>query len=161
MAVTTVESTQYAQVYSTNPPTLQRPGDWGGSLKVAYFSQTATGAGDTGSTITLAKIPPGKCRLLLQSSVIQSTMSGDVDLGWGAYTNVDGTAVDADADGLVDGQTLSTGTLANFTSVAALVATGGTKLFDSKEGVDIKLMFQGAGVASSDVTSGYLVYVQL
>lgn len=171
MAVTTVESTQYAEVYSTNPPTLQRPADWGGVERVAYFSQTATGAGDTGSSIALVKLPPGKVRLLLPSSQIQSTMSGAVDIGWDAYTNVDGTAVAADADGLIDGQSLETGVLApmgtNMLNADAqafgtgIVATGGTKLFDSKDGVTLRLTFQGAGVASSDVTSGYFTYIDV
>ena len=110
MAVTTQKSTEYTN--ATANPVVQNPvHDYHGRVRIAYFTHDQDGAGDAGSSVALCSLPAGKVRVLLSSSnayVNWTTSSATLDLGWDAYTNTDGNAVAADADGLVDGLDVNT-----------------------------------------------------
>lgn len=163
MAVTTQKSTEYTNVTATPPTNLQTT-EAHGRVRIQYFVHAQSGAGDAGSSVALCKLPAGRVRLLLPMSSIYvnwTTASATMDLGWDAYTDAEGDAVVADADGLVDGVSVEsagyfTGT--GLTAVAALAATGGTKLFESNSGVVIRATSPGA-IADGDDIAGYIAYV--
>jgi hypothetical protein len=162
MSVTTQNSVEVAKMVS-NPPTLVDPTVANGKLRFAYFAHTQDGAGDATSTVCIAKLPRGKVRLIPGLSCIQhnwTTASATVDIGWDGYTQPDGTVVAADPDGIDDGISVETaGVLSGEDLGAQLTATGRTKLFDSKNGVDIRLTSQDVALAAASTASGYLAYV--
>ncbi len=162
--MTTQLSVQYTQLYSTVPATPLNSTDFHGVLRVAYFQTTQSGAGSAPSSHALVKLPPGRVRLLLGISrawVDWTTASATLDLGWDAYTDLDGAAVAADPDGLVDGLNVDAAGYFNFEgALTAIKALGGTKLFESKGGVVIRATSQDVALANNDVAHGYLVYVQ-
>lgn len=160
MAVTTQNSTEYANAYATVPPVKNEAYTTYGRVRVAYFTHDQDGAGDATSSVAIAKLPPGKVRLLASQSkayVNWTTAAATLDLGWDAYTNADGTAVAADPNGIDDGISVEAAGYQTFGG--ALVATGGTKVFDSKEGVVIRATSQDTAIASGDDLVGYLLFV--
>jgi hypothetical protein len=165
MAVTTQETTEYAGIYTTKPPVLVPTSSWHGRIRGAYFVHDQSGAGDAGSSVALVKLPPGSVRLLLPMSwmyVNWTTASATLDLGWDAYTDLDGAAVSADPDGLIDGidvDAVGVRAFEELMTLAGLAATGYTKLFQSKEGVVIRATSPGA-IASGDDISGMFAYMQ-
>lgn len=165
MAVTTQESTQYANIFTTTPAVNNETSDWKGRVRCMYFVHDQSGAGDATSSVALCKLPAGRVRLLLPSSwlyVNWTTASATLDLGWDAYTDLDGAAVTADPNGLADGIDVESagfvdgGTLA---ALAGLAATGGTKVFESKDGVVIRATSEDTAIADGDDIAGYLLYV--
>jgi hypothetical protein len=159
MAVTTQYSTEYntAHVDQTgnNPPT-----DMHGRVRCAFFTCNQDGAGDATSSVALCKLPGGKVRLLASQSkayVNWTTGSATLDLGWDAYTNAAGTAVAADPNGIDDGVDVDTAGFQTFGS--ALTATGGTKVFESEDGVVIRATSQDVALADDSDLVGYLLYV--
>ena len=158
MAVTNQKSDQITNL-EASPPVIENSHNLHGRLRVAYFSHTQSGAGDANSTVKVAKLPPGKCRLLGALSRIEhnwSVATVDMNVGWAAYTDLDGAAVAADADGLdaaidVD----SAGAIA----IGSALGTADSKVFESRDGVDIELQAVAAGLADGDTVEGYLVYV--
>lgn len=165
MAVTTQESAQYAQIFTTKPASLVDTSTWHGRVRGAYFSHTQVGAGDAGSSVALVKLPPGSVRLLLPLSHIYvnwTTASATLDLGWDAYTDLNGAAVVADPDGLIDGFDVESADVVGFeelTALAGLAATGYTKLFQSKDGVVVRATSPGILAADSAI-SGLFYYMQ-
>lgn len=165
MAVTTQETTEYAAVYTTKPPALVHTATWHGRVRGAYFVHDQNGAGDAGSSVALIKLPPGTVRLILPLSYMYvnwTTASATLDLGWDAYTALDGSAVVADPDGLLDGLDVETADVygaEELTTLAGLAATGWTKLFQSKDGVTIRATSPGA-IANGDDISGFFAYMQ-
>ncbi|MEH6358835.1 MAG: hypothetical protein V7745_07585 [Pseudomonadales bacterium] len=105
------------------------------------------------------KLPPGRVRLLGLSShmyVNWTTASATMDIGWDAYEDFSGTAVVADPNGIDDGIDVE---LAGFQTMGALLtATGGTKVFESKEGVVIRLTSQDVALADTNSANGYIAY---
>lgn len=162
MAVTTQNSVEVAKMVS-NPPTLIDPTVANGKLRFAYFSHTQDGAGDATSSVRIAKLPRGKVRLLPCLSLIQHNWtqgSATMDIGWDGYTQPDGTEVAADPNGIDDGLDVDTaGVLSGEDLAGQLTAAGRTKLFNSKEGVDIRLTSQDVALADDSTVTGYLVYV--
>jgi hypothetical protein len=163
MAVTTQKSTEYTNATAT-PPTNLNTTDLHGRVRVAYFNHVQSGAGDAGSSVALCKLPAGRVRLLLGSSFMYfnwTTASALCDLGWDAYTDIEGDAVVADTDGLindldVDAVGLRSGE--DLVTLAAIIATGGTKLFESNSGVVIRATSPTAIVDGDDLF-GYFMYV--
>lgn len=166
MAVTTQESTEYASVYTTKPPALLHTASWHGRQRGAYFAHTQSGAGDSSSSVALVRLPPGTVRLLLPASWFYcnwTTASATLDLGWDAYTDLDGAAVAADADGLLDGLDVDTADVygaEELTTLAGLAATGYTKLFQSKDGVVIRATSASTAIANGDTIIGVFTYMQ-
>lgn len=159
MAVTTQYSTEYNQAYVAETGNLE-PHQNHGRVRVAFFTCAQSGAGDATSSFALAKLPAGRVRLLARASgayVNWTTASATLDLGWDAYTDIDGTAVAADADGIDNGIDVDTAGFQTFGSV--LTATGGTKLFESQSGVVIRATSQDTAIADGDDLVGYLLYV--
>lgn len=158
MAVTTQNSTEYAKV--VNATGKLEPNEQFGRVRVAYFAHNQSGAGDATSSAALCKLPAGKIRLLASQSkayVNWTTASATLDLGWDAYTDLNGTAVAADANGIDDGVNVDTAGFQTFGS--ALTATGGTKVFESQEGVVIRATSQDTAIADGDDLAGFLLYV--
>ena len=159
MAVTTQKSTEYTNA-TANPVVQNAVHDYHGRVRIAYFTHDQDGAGDAGSSVALCSLPAGKVRVLLSSSnayVNWTTGSATLDLGWDAYTNTDGDAVAADADGLVNGLDVDTAGYQNFGS--GTTATGGTYLFESQGGVVIRATSQDTAIAAGDDLVGYIMYV--
>lgn len=161
MAVTTQNSTQYEALYGTSLSTLY-PTEINGEVKIAYFAHDQSGAGDSSSIVYAVKLPPGRVRLigkLCNVYVNWTTASATMDVGWLAYTGLDGTTVAADADGLDDGLDVDAAGNRNLCSVAACAATGYTKLFESRDGVTITFTTASTAIASGDDLVGTLAYV--
>jgi len=159
MAVTTQYSTEYNQAWVANTGNLETNVQRG-RVRVAYFTATQDGAGDATSSVALCKLPAGKVRLLASQSkayVNWTTASATLDLGWDAYVAPDGTAVTADPNGIDDGLDVDTAGYQTFGN--AVTATGGTKLFESKNGVVIRATSQDEAIADGDVLVGFLLYV--
>ena len=161
MAVTTQYSTEYNQAYVAKTGNLDTH-ELSGRVRCAYFTCNQTGAGDATSSFALAKLPAGKVRLLASQSkayVNWTTASAKLDLGWDAYTDIDGTAVVADPNGIDDGIDVDAAGFQTFGTVAAVLATGGTKVFESKEGVVIRATSQDTAIVADDDLVGCLFYV--
>ena len=130
---------------------------------MAFFTHDQVGTGDTGSSVALCELPAGRVRVLASLSrayVNWTTSSATLDLGWDAYTDLNGDAVAADPDGLVDG--LSVDTVGFFTlegAIAANLLTGGTYVFESKEGVVIRATATDNAQVAGDDLVGYIAYV--
>jgi hypothetical protein len=163
MGVTTQYSTEYTQVYVTVPSSNLTTAEKHGVLRVAFFTHTQSGAGDATSSVALVKLPPGRVRLLGSLSrayVNWTTGSATLDLGWDAYTNLSGTAVVADPNGLIDGLDVDTVGFRTFEgALAGELLTGGTHVFESKDGVVIRATCQDQILADLDDLVGYFVYV--
>ena len=110
MAVTTQKTTEYTNA-TASPVTLNEAHAYHGRVRIAYFSHDQDGAGDATSSVALFALPAGKVKVLLSASkayVNWTTGSATLDLGWDAYTDIDGDAVAADPNGLVDGLNVDT-----------------------------------------------------
>ena len=159
MAVTTQKSTEYTNATAT-PVTMNEAHVYHGRVRIAYFTHDQDGAGDATSSVALCSLPAGKVKVLLSSSnayVNWTTGSATLDLGWDAYTNISGTAVAADADGLLNGLSVDTVGYQNFG--ADQVATGGTYTFETQGGVVIRATSQDTAIAAGDDLVGYILYV--
>jgi len=159
MAVTTQYTTEYDQAHVSDTGNLDTT-EMQGRVRCAFFTHNQDGAGDATSSVALAKLPAGKVRLLASQSkayVNWTTASATLDLGWDAYTNRAGTAVAADPNGIDDGVDVDTAGYQTFG--AALVATGGTKVFESQDGVVIRATSQDTAIADGDDLVGFLLYV--
>lgn len=162
MAVTTQNSTEYEALYGSTLSTVY-PTEYNGTLQTAYFVHDQSGAGDSGSLVYAIKLPPGRVRLIGKLSNVYvnwTTASATLDIGWLAYTGLDGTTVVADPDGLDDGLNVESAGNVNLCSVAACVATGYTKLFESRDGVTITFKTASTAIADGDDLAGTIVYVK-
>jgi len=163
MVATTQKSVEYTQ-FGVDASALY-PDQLYGQVQIAYFAHDQSGAGDATSSVAVCKLPPGRVRLLLPSSVVWcnwTTASATLDLGWDAYTALsDGAAVTADPDGLIDGLNVDTAGYFRFDStIAARRLTGGTMLFESRDGVVIRATSQDVAIVSGDDLAGYLMFVK-
>lgn len=160
MAVVTEESTEYANIYSTVPAVMNDASELHGRLRIAQFTHDQVAAGDATSSVALVKLPPGKITLLAHQSgayVNWTTATATLNLGWDAYTGMDGVAVVADIDGI---DALIDVELAGFqTFGSALTATGGLKSFESREGVVIRATSTEEAIVIGDDLVGYLIYI--
>ncbi|MEW5705139.1 MAG: hypothetical protein AB1781_11235, partial [Pseudomonadota bacterium] len=111
MAVTTQYSTEYDYAFIDDPQTTLKTTEQHGRLRIAFFTCTQSGAGDATSSVALCKLPAGRVRLLGSLSrayVNWTTALATLDLGWDAYTAMDGTTIAADPNGLIDGLSVDT-----------------------------------------------------
>jgi len=157
MAVTTQKSDQLTNLDSS-PPVLADSMDVHGRLRIAFFSFTQSGAGDAGSSVEIARLPPGKCRILGSLCNVEAAVaaaSATVDIGWDAFVDLDGEAVAADTDGLLDGGDIDTTANIDLTTPGTNVAA--TKTFESRDGVSIRATVVTA-IADTETIDGYLVY---
>ena len=159
MAVTTQKSSEYTNVTAV-PAVNVGPSEHHGRVRQMFFTHAQAGAGDATSSVALGKLPGGKVRLLASQSkayVNWTTASATLDLGWDAYQDPDGNVVAADSDGIDDGINVDTAGFQTFGAI--LTATGGTKVFESKDGVVIRATSQSTAIADGDDLVGYLLYV--
>jgi len=161
VALAVTESTQYGYTIAV-PPIALAPCNHHGKLRVAWFDWlNGAVAGDAGGVIDIVRLPAGRVRLLgLLSTIYHNMTTGGntIDIGWKAYTGIDGVDVAADPDGLDDGIDVEAAGTINIGTVAAVAANCGSKLFESQSGVVITVTSVGI-VAAADVMQGYLVYV--
>tara|TARA_R110000751_G_scaffold264535_3_gene363622 strand:+ start:4407 stop:4901 length:495 start_codon:yes stop_codon:yes gene_type:complete len=162
MAVTTQKSVEYTNATAT-PVVNNNTTEQHGSIRIAFFTHTQVGTGDTGSSAALCRLPAGRVRLLASLSrayVNWTTSSATLDLGWDAYTNLSNTAVAADPDGLINGLSVDTvGFQTLEGAIAANLLTGGTYVFESKDGVIIRATATDNAQVAGDDLVGYLAYV--
>jgi hypothetical protein len=162
MAVTTQNSTEYANTIAV-PPVNNNTTEDHGRLRLMFFTCLQDGAGDATSSVVLGKLPPGRVRVLASLSrayVNWTTSSAALDLGWDAYTAMNGSTTAADPDGLINGLSVDTvGFQTMEGAIAANLLTGGTYLFESKDGVKIRATSQDTAIATGDDLVGYLSYV--
>ena len=162
MAVTTQNSTEYANTVAV-PPVNNNTTEDHGRVRMMFFTCLQDGAGDATSSVVLGKLPPGRIRVLASLSrayVNWTTSSAALDLGWDAYTAMDGSTTAADADGLINGLSVDTvGFQTLEGAIAANLLTGGTYVFESKSGITIRATSQDTAIATGDDLVGYLAYV--
>lgn len=161
MSVTNQESVEFAKAFTDEPRETLPASTWGGNLKVLFFDHTQDGAGDATSDVKLVKLPPGRVRVLwdLSSAYVNwTTGSATLDLGWDAYTKLDGSTQDADPNGILDGVDVDA---AGYQSLrgALTAATGGSTEFVSKDGVTIMATSQDVALAASSTIRGFIVFV--
>lgn len=132
-----------------------------GRMRISYFSHTQAVTGAVLSTVELVTLPAGNVRLLGLLSAIRhnwTIATVDMDVGWKAYTGLDGVTVAADDDGLdADIDVESAGII---TVGSVLAANANQKVFQSKDGVVIELKAQAVGITVGDTVEGYLVWVR-
>ena len=161
MAVTTQNSTEYANTIATPLVTADAVNDKG-KLRTLSFTFDQDGVGDAGSMIVLGKLPAGKVKIIgglsrFYCNIVASLAT--IDIGWQAYTSVDGAAVALDVDGMVDGLDVDTvGYQTMEGNTAATKLLGGNHTFHSRDGVVITVK-SIAALANSDDLSGVITYI--
>ena len=160
MAVTTENSTEYANVVAS-PPVMNKTADWHGRMRLMFFEFTqGAAAGDAGSIARMVKLPAGKVRVILPLSRIAFSAMGaarTMDLGWEAYNDDDGNdAVAADPNGLDDGVDVSG---AGSVNPGGTVGGAETYLFESAEGVVLTAQINDGTIPAAATLKGYIVYV--
>lgn len=162
MAVTTQNSTEYGNSVAV-PVVNNNTTEAHGRIRLMFFTCLQDGAGDATSSVVLGKLPPGRVRVLASLSrayVNWTTSSATLDLGWDAYTAMDGSTTAADPDGLINGLSVDTvGFQTLEGAIAANLLTGGTYLFETKGGVVIRATSQDTAIATGDDLVGYIAYV--
>ena len=170
MAVTTQQSDQYKLQFSSTGSELGPvyPTEVRGKVVRDFFSFTQSGAGDATSSFAAIKLPPGRVRVYLISSALYcnwTTASATLDIGHDAYTQIDGTAITADVDSLMNGISVESAGVIGFEELTAsagasvTAANGYTALFDSRDGVVIRVSSTDTAIADTDSAAGYIEYV--
>ena len=137
------------------------PVDHHGKVRFAKVTYVQVAAGEAGDIIQLCKLPAGRVRLLGRLSNLYhnlTTATNFADIGWAAYVGLDGVAVASDPDGLDDNIDVETAGTILVGTVAAVLAVGGNKLFESQEGVVITLTSVEIPDAD-DTIDGFIAYV--
>jgi len=129
-----------------------------GKLRYAHLLYTVDASSGTGSggalantdEVNLIQLPPNARLMCVDCVYSFSATQGSsttIDVGWRAYTNVDGTAVAEDKDGLCDAMiaTVTVPTKWAPGTFNALVDGAGTYRFDSKAPVTIFMTCNNAG----------------
>lgn len=162
LAVTTEKSTQETNRTAT-PPVLAAGNEFNGRVGIAYFSFTqGAAAGDANSLATLCTLPAGKIRLLKTASELVCSAFGaarTLDIGYLAHTKVDGTAVSASIDAILDGADVSAAAKVICGAGTNALGTDTTILFDSKEGVTIQAKCLGDTLPAGATLKGFFKYV--
>jgi hypothetical protein len=152
-----VKSAQYTNIAATPP--AQNPSRDIGLVHIAYAKLAFTAAGYTSAAsgdISLLRLPQGKLRFLGALSRIicpAGTSTADLDIGYAAHVNDDGTAVSASNAGLAD--SLDVGGAAINAAIDTAVKT---KEFNSKAGVDIVCSFDTANSPDSGDLEIWIAY---
>lgn len=161
MAVTTQKSTQETNRTAT-PVTPAEAYDYHGKKRIAYFSFTQSGAGDANSLANLVTLPPGKVRLLKTKSELVCSAFGagrTLDIGYLAHTNLDGTAVVASVDAILDGADVSAAAKVICGAGTNALGTDPTILLNSREGVTIQAKCLGDTLPDGATLKGFFAYV--
>lgn len=108
MATTSQKATQLAN--ADLRPAVQNPVVDDAKVRFARFDFKQSGAGAAGSTADLVKFGAGRIRIIPVLSYIKNSALGTsvtADIGYLGYTGIDGTAVSASADTILDGGDLA------------------------------------------------------
>lgn len=164
-------STEYSLLYRTVPSDVSVHRNKRNEKRIERFSYTQAATGTDGDLVYIAKVP-GNCRILLPEFFLHTsdwTASTVLDVGWGAYTEVDGDAVAADPDGLIDGLDISLGGVGVYWGLVNTVSTTNTltivpagqidKEFNSRHPVDITFTIAGAAPLAAATLNGWITYV--
>lgn len=151
MAVTETDSAQLAPTFRGDPR------DKHGKFRIAYFSCTQVGVGDTGSEFNLCKLPPGNVRVLPHLSRYSLSALGSartLDIGFRAHqTQGDGTLEAEDPDALVANVDAE-----NAISAAAISTAIKFDLYSVK-GVTVMAQVNDAGIPDGATLEGFIAYV--
>ena len=132
-----------------------------GKVRIARFDYTQVAEGAIATVIELVKLPAGSVRVLGTNSVLYHSALGTgvtLDIGWAAYkAQSTGAAVATDPDGLDDGLDVAAAGTKRPGSIA--VIEGGSKLFESQEGVTINCTIGAAVIPAAAVLNGYILYI--
>ena len=82
MALTVQKSNEYTNA-TANPVVHNNTTEEHGRVRIAFFTHLQDGTGDTGSSVALVKLPPGRVRLLgpMSSAYVNwTTSSATLDL---------------------------------------------------------------------------------
>ena len=168
MAVTTQYSNEYADQFVSGSLAPVYPTEVRGKDCTDFFTTAQSGAGDATSSFAIVKLPPGRVRVYLAKSgmyVNWTTASATLDLGWDAYTDLNGDAVAADVDGLIDGISVESAGVIGFEELTASAGAGVTaanaytKVFESQDGVVLRLSSTDTAIADTDSANGWITYV--
>ncbi|MBF0189066.1 MAG: hypothetical protein HQL50_14180 [Magnetococcales bacterium] len=158
MAVTTQNSTEYAALLAGS---TQETTAYGGRLRFMSITFAQSGAGDANSLVMLGKLPPGRIKLVGPLSFLRVGALGagrTLDVGWSAYTDVSGSAVSADEDGLDDGIDVSAAATMNLGSATA-TTSGDCYEFTSRDGVVLQATVKGGTIPDTTALEGFVAYV--
>lgn len=159
MAVTKQQSNQYKGAYVDDIDTKHRTTDMAGRVRIAFFDFEQEGVGDQGSSFILCKLPAGRVRLLSRSCVLFGSsfvQSNTLHVGWDAYHDAQNHEVAAQTDGIHFAKAL--GTVATGYHLGN-TTEGGTKLFESQDGIVVRLTSISGAIAKDSTMNGYLLYV--
>ena len=135
------------------------PIDHHGKLRMAAVTYEQVANGSAADILQMCRLPAGRVKVhgLLSNLYINlTTASMKVEIGWAAYTDLDGDAVAADPNGL--DSTLDVDTAGIFNIGSVLATAGNVKTFESEEGVVLTMTLTTDVVAGDDV-NGYIAYV--
>lgn len=163
MGVTNQKSDQVTN--ATASPYTPNPAYYvGGKVRTLYFKHTQSGAGDNTSDALIAYIPAGQGVVLKTLCHWRWTAFGagrTIDIGYGAHTKRDGTAVSAGLDVFADGVDVE-----NADTNGAVMAVGTNAddnpfwVYDSKAPIPIYATSGGSGTwPDGAVIEGVLFYV--
>lgn len=158
--MTTFYSTEMTKILATpmvHLDTLQHHG----RIRIAAVNYDQVAQGSAGDLLQMAKLPAGRVKLLgpmCNLYVNLAVGSAKLDMGWAAYTDLDGDAVTADPNGLDNQVNVESAGAFAVGTVSAVAIVGGVKTFESQEGVIITGTMSGVPAAGDDI-KGYLAYV--
>ena len=156
--MTTFYSVEMTNILAV-PTVPLSPIDHHGKLRMAAVTYEQVANGSAADILQMCRLPAGRVKVhgLLSNLYINlTTASMKVEIGWAAYTDLDGDAVVADPNGL--DSTLDVDTAGVFNIGSVLAAAGNVKTFESEEGVVLTMTLTTDVVAGDDV-NGYIAYV--
>lgn len=161
MAVTTQKSTEEAK-YDNFPRGRNDVLD-DGKVRVAHFTFTQSGAGDATSTVELCRLKAGQMRILTHLSIIAFDAFGAsrvLDIGYRAYTKIDGTTEAEDANALADNIDVSSAgkALLSGSTSGSNQAIDGTFRISSATDVVIFATVAGGTIPDTTKLHGCIVY---
>lgn len=143
MAHTDFTSDQVAK-FEADPRQAVKVNEWGGRVRMAFFSFTAGATGPAiGETIGLVRLPQGARVLHGRITTDTATVSAAADIG-----------IDGDVD--------------KYAAAASLASVGGVDFADTQalnlgtettEDEDVFATVSGAALAAGTVLNGYMLYV--
>lgn len=167
MAVTSEKSAILTKRFDASPQELANPREFEGRIRYhrVDFTQGAA-AGDANSLQDVAKLPPGKVRVLGHLSKLFHDAFGSsrtLDVGHTGYTQRDGTVKSAVVDFFADGKDVSSAGSFELDNVDHASDNGldldQSKEFDSRDGVTIQAKVLGGTIPAATKIFGTIAYV--
>jgi len=140
MPLAPLHSAEWVQ-FTATPAILQSSHKWGSKLRASTASLTFTAAGQ--GTAKMLRLPAGKLRVLVDACRIVCPVAvalSDLHIGYAAHTDQAGVAVVADDNAFADNLDVGGAALDQTWPLPA----GGYLDLDSRDGVDVEVMFDTA-----------------